>query len=48
MAETIVPWACEWLLHFEEWLFSGEWDGGSLHLTPVKSPSVPIESGVIL
>jgi hypothetical protein len=32
LAETIVPWACEWLLHFEAWLFSDEWDGGGIHL----------------
>lgn len=31
IANTIVPWACEWLLHFEAWLFTGEWDGGGIH-----------------
>jgi hypothetical protein len=28
VVQTIVPWTCEWLFHFEAWLFTGEWDGG--------------------
>ncbi len=28
IAKTIVPWACEWLFHFEAWLFTGRWEGG--------------------
>jgi len=28
IARTIVPWSCEWLLHFEAWLFTGIWEGG--------------------
>lgn len=28
IADTIVPWACEWLLHYEIWLATGEWHGG--------------------
>jgi hypothetical protein len=32
ISRTIIPWACEWLLHFEAWLFTKEWDGGgTLH-----------------
>jgi len=31
LARTIIPWACEWLFHFEAWLFTGEWDGGGVH-----------------
>ena len=31
IARTIVPWTCEWLFHFEAWLFTGEWDGGGVH-----------------
>ena len=31
VAETIVPWAYEWLFFFEEWLGSGEWRGGGRH-----------------
>ncbi len=25
--DTIVPWAAEWLLHYEIWLATGEWFG---------------------
>ena len=28
IADTIVPWACEWLIHYEIWLATGEWHGG--------------------
>jgi hypothetical protein len=28
VAETIVPWAAEWLLFYEFWLTTGEWLGG--------------------
>lgn len=28
---TIVPWASEWLLHYELWLITGEWHGGGVH-----------------
>jgi hypothetical protein len=28
MATTIVPWASEWLLHYEIWRASGTWTGG--------------------
>lgn len=31
IAETIVPWAYLWLLYFEHWLVSGEWQGGGKH-----------------
>jgi hypothetical protein len=31
LARTIVPWACEWLLHYEIWLVTGEWRGGGIH-----------------
>jgi hypothetical protein len=34
LAETIVPWASEWLLHYEIWLATGTWCGGGVH--PVK------------
>lgn len=35
IARTIVPWACEWLLHFEAWLFTREWDGGGISHEPL-------------
>ncbi len=28
ISETIIPWASEWLLHYELWLATGEWLGG--------------------
>ena len=31
LADTIVPWAAEWLMHYELWLVTGEWTGGGDH-----------------
>lgn len=31
IAETIVPWAYLWLMYFEHWLATGEWQGGGKH-----------------
>jgi hypothetical protein len=31
IAETIVPWASEWLYFYENWLITGEWHGGGVH-----------------
>ena len=31
IAETLIPWASEWLLHYELWLATGEWHGGGIH-----------------
>lgn len=28
IARTVVPWASEWLLHFELWKATGKWHGG--------------------
>ena len=30
-SETLVPWAIEWLFHYEIWLATGEWHGGGVH-----------------
>lgn len=30
-SDTLVPWAIEWLLHYEIWLAAGEWCGGGVH-----------------
>jgi hypothetical protein len=27
IAETIVPWACEWLAYYEIWKATGHWSG---------------------
>jgi hypothetical protein len=31
IAETIVPWACDWLACYEGWLATAEWTGGGRH-----------------
>lgn len=31
ISETIISWASEWLLHYEIWLATGEWQGGGIH-----------------
>ena len=31
ISDTIIPWAIEWLLHYEVWLCTGEWQGGGIH-----------------
>lgn len=39
IAKTILPWTCEWLLHYEFWLAIGEWCGsGGNHTGPVDGP----------
>ena len=34
IAETIVPWACDWLICYEAWLVDGIWTGGGRHPRP--------------
>jgi len=29
--QTILPWTCLWLFHYEIWLATGEWRGGGEH-----------------
>jgi len=31
IASTIMPWAMEWLYHYEMWLITSEWTGGGIH-----------------
>lgn len=31
IAETIIPWTCDWLFFFEGWLTTGKWEGGGRH-----------------
>ena len=39
LANTVVLWAHEWLVHFEAWLFTGHWDGGGTHpILPEPKP----------
>ncbi|MBN2595420.1 MAG: hypothetical protein JXR82_01380 [Marinifilaceae bacterium] len=28
---TLIPWACEWLVHYECWVATGDWHGGGIH-----------------
>ena len=42
VAETILPWTCEWLLHYELWLATGEWCGsGGNHTGPITGSTAP-------
>lgn len=31
ISDTIIPWACEWLYHYELWVCTGLWHGGGIH-----------------
>ena len=31
VAEFIVPWIPVWLVYYEGWLITGEWEGGGVH-----------------
>lgn len=31
IADTIIPWTSEWLLHYEIWVATGRWHGGGIH-----------------
>jgi hypothetical protein len=33
LADTILPWASEWLANYETWAFTGRWCGGGTHPT---------------
>jgi hypothetical protein len=37
IVDTIVPWAAEWLLHYEMWLATGEWLGDDNSDTPLPA-----------
>ena len=42
IAETTLPWTCEWLLHYEFWRATGEWCGsGGNHTGPIGRPTTP-------
>lgn len=34
VADTLIPWTCEWLFHYELWLDQGIWYGGGEHPGP--------------
>jgi hypothetical protein len=31
IAETTLPWACDWIVCYEFWLITGVWRGGGRH-----------------
>jgi hypothetical protein len=42
LADSIVPWASEWLFFYEFWLVTGEWDGGG-RWQPTSAPESPAD-----
>ena len=49
LANTVVLWAHEWLVHFEAWLFTGHWDGGGTHpILPDPKPKPEIATSTPL
>lgn len=32
IANTVISWTCEWLVHYELWVGTGNWGGGGIHL----------------
>jgi len=42
LADTILPWTSEWLLHYEWWLVTGHWSGSG-HDHPAPQPTDEIE-----
>jgi hypothetical protein len=38
IARTIFPWLLEWLMYYEGWLATGEWQGGGTHSQPMTFP----------
>lgn len=45
---TIVPWAVLWLWYFEDWLATGEWRGGGVHVSPdVEAEIITNNPGLI-
>lgn len=47
IADTIVPWTSEWLIHYEIWLFNGEWYGGG-EWPPRRAATIATEASVML
>lgn len=42
IADTLMPWASEWLYHYEIWLWSGHWFGdGNGDPSPGTYPDLP-------
>ena len=41
---TVVPWTSLWLMFFEEWLWSGEWQGGGEHPNSEDKTKRPVKN----
>jgi len=42
---TLIPWACEWLCHYELWVCTGIWHGGGIdHETEVEKQTASSKS----
>jgi hypothetical protein len=39
ISKTTVPWAILWLYYFEDWLRTGKWNGGGVHIESEKDSS---------
>jgi hypothetical protein len=37
IADTVMPWASEWLLHYEWWKATGQWHGGGHEPPPTDT-----------
>jgi hypothetical protein len=46
IAQTIVPWLLEWLMFYEGWLATGEWQGGGTHPYPSRESEAASPSQV--
>jgi len=34
ISESIIPWVCDWIFHYEIWLVTGKWNGDADHRHP--------------
>lgn len=46
IANSIVPWASEWLFFYEFWLVTGEWDGGG-RWQPLSAPESTVGQAAV-
>src|ERR1017187_5583059 len=49
IGDSIIPWAAEWLAHYELWKWSGQWygDGGPARAETTTVPTPPVDSSAI-
>lgn len=44
LTDTCIPWTAEWLWYFEDWLATGEWNGGGEHPPPKRKRRMGFDS----